>query len=152
LSDGCYSCQGNARVGSLPPREEIFVDDHWRVAHAFGSRLPGWLVVVPRRHVLALDDLSVEEMSGLGPLLRSLTSALRSVTGCEKTYVVLYAEAEGYAHVHFHVVPRMPGFTREQRGPRSIDAFLGATDDAVPDEEMDRIGVAIRDALRAQPV
>ena len=147
MSAGCYSCEGNARVGSLPPREEIVVDDYWRVAHAFGCKLPGWLVVVPRRHVVALDELAVEEMAGLGPLLRSLTSALRTVTGCEKTYVSLYAEAVGYAHVHFHVVPRMPDFTREQRGPRSIDAFLGATDDAVPDEEMDRLALELRAAL-----
>ena len=147
MSEGCFSCEANAAIGSLPPREEIVVGDHWRVAHAFGTRLPGWLVVVPRRHVIALDELSAEEMSGLGPLLRTLTSALRSVTGCEKTYVALYAEAEGYAHVHFHVVPRMLDFTREQRGPRSIDAFLGATDDAVPDEEMDRIALQLRAAL-----
>ena len=121
------------------------MDDHWRAAHAFGTRLPGWLVVVPRRHVIALDELSDEEMAGLGPLLRSLTSALRNVTGCSKTYVALFAEAEGYAHVHFHVVPRMPGFTDEQRGPKSLHAFLGAQGaDAVPDEEMDRIALEIR--------
>ena len=88
-------------------------------------------------------------MSGLGPLLRSLTSALRTVTGCAKTYVALFAEAEGYAHVHFHVVPRMPDFTDEQRGPKSLHAFLGAQgDDAVSDGEMDRIALAIRGELR----
>jgi diadenosine tetraphosphate (Ap4A) HIT family hydrolase len=123
------------------------VDEHWRAAHAFGTRLPGWLVVVPRRHVEALDELSDAEMFGLGPLLRSLTSALRTVTGCEKTYVALFAEAEGFAHVHFHVVPRMPWFEPQHRGPRSLEAFLGATDDAVPDEEMDRIATAVREAL-----
>lgn len=119
------------------------------MAHAFGTRLPAWLVVVPRRHVLALDELSAEEVSGLGPLLRSLTSALRTVTGCSKTYVALFAQAEGYAHVHFHVVPRMPDFTDDQRGPRSLHAFLGAQgDEAVPDEEMDRIALAVRAELR----
>lgn len=88
-------------------------------------------------------------MSGLGPLLRSLTAALRAVTGCTKTYVALFAEAEGYAHVHFHVVPRMSDFTDEQRGPRSLHAFLGAQRaEAVPDEEMDRIALAIRAELR----
>jgi diadenosine tetraphosphate (Ap4A) HIT family hydrolase len=110
--------------------------------------LPGWLVVVPRRHVVALDELSADEVVGLGPLLRSLTSALRSVTGCEKTYVALFAEAAGYAHVHFHVVPRMADFTPEQRGPRSLHAFLGAQDEeAVPEAEMDRLALAIRAAM-----
>jgi diadenosine tetraphosphate (Ap4A) HIT family hydrolase len=96
---------------------------------------------------VALDELSADEMAPLGPLLRSLTSALRTVTGCEKTYVALFAEAEGYAHVHFHVVPRMPDFTDEQRGPKSLHAFLGAQNDAVPDDEMDRIALAVREAL-----
>jgi diadenosine tetraphosphate (Ap4A) HIT family hydrolase len=82
-------------------------------------------------------------MSGLGPLLRSLTAALRTVTGCDKTYVALFAEAEGYAHVHFHVVPRMSNFTDDQRGPASLHAFLGATD-----EEMDRIAIQIANEMR----
>jgi len=28
----------------------ILLTDHWRVAHAVGTALPGWLVVVPRVH------------------------------------------------------------------------------------------------------
>lgn len=100
------------------------------------------------RHVLALDELGADELAGLGPLLGSLTSALRSVVGCEKTYVALFAEAEGFAHVHVHVVPRMAWFEREHRGPRSLEAFLGATDDAVPDDEMDRIALEMRSAVR----
>ncbi len=98
--------------------------------------------------MLSLDELSVEEIAGLGPLLRSLTTALRSVTGCTKTYVALFAEAEGYGHVHFHVVPRMETFTAEQRGPRSLNAFLGAApDEAVPEAEMDRIALEIQKAM-----
>lgn len=30
--------------------------------------------------------------------------------GSSKTYVALFAEAEGFAHVHFHVVPRSPSW------------------------------------------
>lgn len=87
-------------------------------------------------------------MSGLGPLLRSLTAALRTVTGCSKTYVALFAEAEGYSHVHFHVVPRMADFTDDQRGPKSLHAFLGAQgDEAVPDGEMDRLALELRAAM-----
>lgn len=131
----------------MPPRDEIYVDDAWRVAHAIECSLPGWLVVVPRRHVLVLDELDTSELATLGPILGRLTSALRAVTGCAKTYVALFAEAEGFAHVHIHVVPRMPDFTREQRGPRSLKAFLGASENAVPHEEMDRIALALREKL-----
>ena len=87
----------------------------WRVAHAFGTSLPGWLVVVPRRHVIALDELTAGEAADLGPLLRALTAAMRAVLGCGKTYVALFAEAEGFEHVHFHVVPGARTWTRRSR-------------------------------------
>jgi hypothetical protein len=45
----------------------------------------------------------------------------------------------------------MPWFTPEQRGPASLGAFLGAQEDAVPSDEMDRIAARIRAALDGQP-
>ena len=146
MSD-CYSCEQTARLPDLPPRESIWVDDQWRVAHAFDCSLPGWLVVVPRRHVEALDELTAEELAALGPLFGDLTRALRAVTGCTKTYVALFAELKGFAHVHFHVVPRMPDFADDQRGPNSLDAFLGAGEDALSDDAMDEIAVQLRAEL-----
>ena len=95
----CFSCGNNERA-DLAPRERIYVGPGWRVAHAFGTALPGWLVLLPRRHVTALDELTTAEAEELGPLLRALTRALREATGCDKTYVALFAEAEGFAHVH----------------------------------------------------
>jgi hypothetical protein len=48
----------------------VYVGPGWRIAHAFGTSLPGWLVVVPRRHVIVLDELTAEEAADLGPPLR----------------------------------------------------------------------------------
>ena len=31
---------------------------------------------------------------------------------------MLFAEAEGFGHLHVHVVPRMPDFESEALGPR----------------------------------
>jgi hypothetical protein len=107
--DSCFTCGSNERL-DLPPRERIYVGPEWRVAHAFGT---------------ALDELTVAEAEELGPLLRAVTRALREVTGCEKTYVALFAEAEGFAHVHFHVVPRHGNLDPELRGPR-VFKLLGA--------------------------
>jgi len=121
--------------------------DHWRICHSFDASLPGWLVAVPLRHVVAIDELTEDEAAELGPLVRNLSSALRAVVGCEKTYVVQFAEAKDFAHVHFHVVPRMPWFTDEQRGP-NIFTFLGAPEsNRVPTAEMDRIALAVRGEL-----
>jgi len=143
----CYSCEQTA-LADPPPRESIVRTNHWRAAHAIGTSLPGWLVVLPLRHVLAMDELTEEESTELGPLLRRLTKALRAATGCEKTYVILLAEAEGFGHVHFHVIPRMPWFSDDQQGP-NVFTFLGQPEtDWVSPDEMDRIAKTLREALR----
>ena len=142
------SCAADARA-DLPPRERIYLGRHWRVAHAFGTALPGWLVVLPRRHVLGLDELTTAEAAGLGPLLRAVTSALREVTGCQKTYVALFAEAEGFGHVHFHVVPRHADLDRELRGPRVFALMGGDASRHVTDSDMDQIALRLTAVLPA---
>ncbi len=118
----------------------------WRVAHAFDSSLPGWLVVLPRRHLESMAELDSAEAAELGPLLADLGRALEDVTGCTKTYVMLFAEAEGFAHLHLHVVPRMPDAPAEEVGP-GIFSRLGRPDaERVPGTEMNRLARALRAA------
>jgi len=45
---------------TLPPREDVVNTDHWRVAHAFNSTLPGWLVLLPTRHFATFTELTPE--------------------------------------------------------------------------------------------
>lgn len=143
----CYACRSNERVGELPARELVAADEHWRVAHAFDSGLAGWLVIVPRRHVVSIADLTDAEAAGLGVWQVRLSRALRAVTGCAKTYLMQFAEKEGFAHVHFHLVPRMPDLPADRRGPR-IFAYLGVPDgERVTDREQDALAVALRTEL-----
>ena len=144
----CFSCAAERRP-DLPPREQIYMDPHWRVAHAIETAQPGWLVVLPRRHVLALDELTPAEAAGLGPVLQAVTAALRKVTECDKTYVALFAEAEGFGHVHFHIVPRHASLDRELRGPRIFALMGGDPARHVPDSEMDQIARRLTAALSA---
>jgi diadenosine tetraphosphate (Ap4A) HIT family hydrolase len=142
----CYTCGKNA-LTDPPPRESIVRTKHWRVAHSFDTSLLGWLVLVSLRHVLSLDELTEEESAELGPLLRRLTKALRSVTGCEKTYVILFAEAEEFAHIHFHVVPRMASFSDDERGPNVFTFLRRPEPDWVPESDRDRLALAVRAEL-----
>jgi len=144
---GCYNCDQDA-LSAHPPREEIWVSDHWRVAHAFDTSLPGWLVVVPRRHALAMAELGDAEAAELGPLLVDLGRALAEVVGCVKTYVMQFAEAEGFGHVHLHVVPRAADLAPDLRGPR-VFALLGVPEgERLPEADQDRLALEIRGALR----
>jgi diadenosine tetraphosphate (Ap4A) HIT family hydrolase len=146
-STNCYSCAGNADTGRLPPRELIAADDLWRVAHAFGSAMPGWLVLIPRRHVTSIAALTDAEAAALGTWQVRLSRALQQVIGCEKTYVAQFAEAAGFAHVHFHIVPRPADLIHDLRGPR-IFGLLGVPDgQQIPDDRMDEIARELTSAL-----
>jgi diadenosine tetraphosphate (Ap4A) HIT family hydrolase len=145
----CLSCAANARP-ELPPRDKVHVGPRWRAAHAFGTALPGWLVVIPRRHVLALDELTPEESADLGPLLSDLTAALREVVHCEKTYVALFAEAEGFAHLHFHLIPRPPSLDAAYLGPAVFGLLGGDPAHHVPDTTRDHIAVQLSRALQVR--
>lgn len=108
------------------------------------------MVVLPRRHVIALDELAPAEAAELGPLLAGLTAALRQVTGCGKTYVALFAEAEGFQHVHFHVIPRHHDLDPGLRGPRVFGLLGGDPAGHLPDAVMGQIAMRITRALPAR--
>ena len=150
LQLGCLSCSDSARA-DLAPRDRVYLSPRWRVAHAFGTQLPGWLVVLPRRHVTVLDELTLAEQAELGPLLAAVTAALRETIHCGKTYVALFAEAEGFEHIHFHVVPRTDDLDPAFRGPFVFALLGGATATQVPQQVRDQIAsnLAASASLRA---
>lgn len=140
----CYTCSNNDRFDTLPPRERVAADAHWRVAHAFDSTLPGWLVLIPRRHVPTIAELTNTEAASLGTWQVRLSRALHEVTGCQKTYLMQFAEREGFEHVHFHLVPRMPDIPADRLGP-AIFGYLDAESDQRMDEaRMDALAVKLQ--------
>ncbi len=145
MSD-CYPCTVEASARP-PPRERVYDDGHWRVAHALSSTLPGWLVVLPKRHLTGLAELADEEAARLGPLLQRLSAALIEVTGATKTYVALFAEAAGFEHLHVHVVPRPADLPEDRRGPRIFGYLDPDPDRWLPEADRDRGATRIMAAM-----
>ena len=146
----CRTCELVARrdAGEAPAWDSILRTEAWDVAHAYGTSVPGWLVLVLRRHVTALADMTEDEASELGPLLQSVSRALHEVTGCAKTYVVQFAEAADHPHVHVHVIPRSPNLPNEYRGP-SIFKLLGVPSDQwVHEDRMNDVAGKLKAELR----
>jgi diadenosine tetraphosphate (Ap4A) HIT family hydrolase len=143
----CLTCKVSAAWPDLPPREAVYIDDDWRVAVSFDSALPGWLVLLPRRHVTAIHELTSAEVAPLGPMVLDLSRALAEVTGCEKTYVMQFAEHPEHRHVHFHVVPRMPDWPEEVRGPGVFHFLQQPEADQLDDAQRDDIALRLRGAL-----
>ena len=146
LEPGCFPCDQQA-AAIRPPREDVLHTDHWRVVHAFNSTLPGWLVLLPTRHVTSFTQVPPEAADELGGLLRRLSSALEVVTGCVKTYLMQFSEAEGFSHLHLHLVPRAPDHPDGARGPRVFAYLTDDRADWLPEPERDRIALSLRAAL-----
>jgi diadenosine tetraphosphate (Ap4A) HIT family hydrolase len=128
----------------------VIVEDGWRVAHAFNSALEGWLVVLPLRHVTSMDELTSTEAEALGSILRRASRALTTVVGSAKAYFVFFAEAERFAHLHVHVVPRMEWFTQDQLGPR-VFSFLGGPEmEWVTEHDRDDLALRLRAVLAVE--
>jgi diadenosine tetraphosphate (Ap4A) HIT family hydrolase len=96
-----------------------------------------------------MAELSLEEAAALGPLLRALSRALQDGFGAQKAYVLFLAEQAGFAHLHVHVVPRLPDLPPERRGG-GIFAYLQEPEAAwLPPAEMDRIAEQLRPSVLA---
>ncbi len=64
-----------------------------------------------------------------------------------KTYLMQFSEADGFSHLHLHLVPRLPDHPDNALGPRVFD-FL-ADDEArwIPVVERNRVALAVRAAF-----
>jgi diadenosine tetraphosphate (Ap4A) HIT family hydrolase len=146
LVSDCLSCRHQA-TAALPPRDTVQQTEHWRVAHAFNSTLLGWLVLLPTRHITSFIELTPAAADELGGLVRRLGIALAAVTGCAKTYLMQFSEAEGFSHLHLHLVPRSPDHPEDARGPR---VFVYLTDDEarwLSETERDAVALSLRAEL-----
>ncbi len=147
----CKACEmtERRRLGKSPLWDCIYQTEFWDVAHAFNTALPGWLVLVLRRHIESLDELTEQEAAELGPLIRRVSLAIKAVIGCVKTYVIQFAEHKDYPHVHFHIVPRMANQPTERRSTQ-VFAYLGVSpEDSVSEDRMNEIGARIRRDLQS---
>jgi diadenosine tetraphosphate (Ap4A) HIT family hydrolase len=101
-------------------------------------------VLVARRHITALADMTADEARELGPLIRGVSSALCEGVGCVKTYAAQFAEDPRHPHVHVHVIPRRADQPAELKGPR-IFSQLGVPERCVPEDRMNEIAAAIQE-------
>jgi diadenosine tetraphosphate (Ap4A) HIT family hydrolase len=149
----CLTCQLLARrdAGEAPLWDCIYRAKYWDVVHSYNTSLPGWLVLVARRHIEAIAETTEDEAIELGQLQRRVSIALQQVTGCPKTYVVQFAEAKEHPHVHFHVIPRMADLPDDKRGPKVFD-YLGVPEEQrVCEAGMNELAHRIREILGYSP-
>jgi diadenosine tetraphosphate (Ap4A) HIT family hydrolase len=146
---GCHTCELIERrdAGIAPPWDAIVRTPHWDVVHALDTSIEGWMVLVARRHISAVADLSDAEAAELGPLVRDVSRALASVVGCSKTYVAQFAEHPLHPHVHVHVIPRSADLAEPLIGPHIFDAVGLPENERVTAATMNNIAAEIANKL-----
>ncbi len=145
----CLTCELIERRdrGDAPPWDSILRTEAWDVVHSFDTSLLGWLVVVARRHVESVARLEEPEAVELGRLLREVSRAVETAVGCQKTYVVQFAEARDHPHVHFHVIARMLDLPDDAIGPK-IFRYLGRPEEErLSEETMNELALRLRAIL-----
>ena len=148
-SDICQLIE-NRNVDAVPIWDSILRSQRFDVAHAYNTSLPGLIVVITKRHIAAIDEMTEEESIELGRLIRKVSIGLKQAVSCRKSYVLQFAEKEGHSHVHFHIVPRMEDLADEHKGA-NIFHYLGVDeDDRVTEAQMNEIGEIVRSALAGE--
>jgi len=105
MSD-CIFCK---IVAGEIPSHKVFEND---AVFAFLDIAPlaeAHTLLVPRRHVTQLDQLTADESAAIGAVLPKLAAAVQKITGAAG-YNILQnnGECAGQVvmHVHFHIIPR----------------------------------------------
>ncbi len=143
----CRSCESNLGVRRISPAPTVYEGRHWLIEHAYPVGLLGWMVIVLRRHAAALHELTPEEFRELGELQQVLIPALRELRNADREYVACFAEAEGFRHVHFHVVPVRADFPAGFRGARSLMLLTVPEPEAVPATDVREFCAALQRRL-----
>jgi diadenosine tetraphosphate (Ap4A) HIT family hydrolase len=145
----CRSCRAIAGEIALTDSPRLELDEFWRAEHCHPVAIAGWLVLVLRRHARALHELTAAEAAALGHWLPALTRALHEATDCELEYVMQFAEADGFQHVHFHLIARTAEWPAVYKGPGVMRAMGGA--DSIAASEATRVIESVGATLGVRP-
>ncbi len=143
--DSCTVCASLAGPGR---KEPLFENELWHVRHAsapFG--VPGWMMLISRRHVGGPAHFNEEEAESFGPALRHFERILEDVTGALRIYTAALGESSH--HFHAHMVPRYATMPKGATawGVFDLERAAKAGEITVDPAEVSRLSEAYRRAL-----
>ncbi len=145
----CAVCASLSGPGRLEP---VYEDALWHVRPAPSPPgVPGWMMMVSRRHVAGPAHFSDEEALSFGSSLRHFGRVLEEVTGALRIYTA--AMGESSPHFHAHMVPRTPTMPKDAKGWGVFDLERAARvgEISVDDGEVRRVVAAYARALAENP-
>ena len=144
----CGVCQS---LYGAHPEPALYEDELWHVRHAQPAGVPGWMLLITKRHVGGPAHFDDREALAFGPALRHFERVLEQVTGALRIYTA--ALGESHPHFHAHMVPRYATMPREAKawGVFDLQRAVGAGELTADVDAVARISAAYQRALRESP-
>jgi diadenosine tetraphosphate (Ap4A) HIT family hydrolase len=139
----CNSIRGINRIKQIP---RVLETKHFVVEH-ISTSIRGWVVIVPKRHVTAVHQLTKGEMIEYGELPHAVCQGQHELYDTEKEYFMQYSEGESFSHTHVHVVPRLPEWPSALKGPRVFSAMGAEVENVLTAEERTAEALKLREYL-----
>jgi len=115
------------------------------------TAVPGWVLLVSRRHLAGPAEFDEREAASFGPTLAHLQRVLLEVTGALRVY--LAAMGESSPHLHAHFVPRYATMPKDAKAWGVFDLQRAAAAGEIPVDEAEaaRVAAKYRAALVEKP-
>jgi diadenosine tetraphosphate (Ap4A) HIT family hydrolase len=139
------------KLASSEPRP-VFENELWHVRTIDPpAGVPGWMLMVARRHVPGPSHFDAREVASFGPTWCHLQRVLLEVTGALRIYSAALGESS--PHFHGHLVPRFASMPQDAKGWGVFDLERAARagEISVDTAEMARLAEAFAEALRQSP-
>jgi diadenosine tetraphosphate (Ap4A) HIT family hydrolase len=143
----CATLSGEGRI------EPLYEDELWHVRPAPSPPgVPGWMMMISRRHVPGPAHFDDAEARSFGPALRHFERVLEQVTGALRVYTA--AMGESSPHFHAHMVPRTAVMPKDAKGWGVFDLERAAKagEIATDPDEAKRVAAAYARALAENPI
>jgi histidine triad (HIT) family protein len=104
-SDKCLFCRiANGEI----PAKKILDDDDAVAFHDINPQAPTHILVIPRRHIASLDDMTEADAAAIGKTVLRATEIARSLRLQDDGYRLVVNNGEGAGqtvfHIHFHLL------------------------------------------------
>jgi diadenosine tetraphosphate (Ap4A) HIT family hydrolase len=132
--------------------EPLYEDELWHVRHSAAPYgVPGWMMLISRRHVGGPAHFNEREAKTFGLVLRHFERQLEEVTGALRIYTAALGESS--RHFHAHMVPRYSEMPKGAIGWGVFDLERAAKagEIVVDPAEVKRVSEAYRLALSIRP-
>ena len=130
----CKSCASLSGKKRISPGRKIYSGNYWVIEHAYPTSIRGWLVLVLKRHATSLHDLTPSEFAEMTVLQNQIIKVLHECFHSEKEYMAMFAESEGFEHIHVHFIPRGENFPSEYKGSKVFRLIGKITNPISPED------------------